>query len=129
MKISKREKIMLLALGIFALGILYYQFGYTTLVKKAEEKTKQKNEIEEKYNRAMNTINSMETQRSTVKILNAKIDDESAPFYPTISQEHIILEINKLLEDSGLEGGMTFESAEVKGVESIKKSEKDKGLM
>lgn len=129
MKISKREKLMLLVLGIFALGILYYQFGYTTLVKKVEEKTAQRNEIEEKYNKAMNTINSMESQKSKVKILNAKINDEAAPFYPTISQEHIILEIDKLIEDSGLEGGMTFETVEVTGVESLKKSENDKGLI
>lgn len=129
MKISKREKLMLLILGIFVLGILYYQFGYTTLVRKIEEKTVQKNDIEQKYNRAMNIINSMESQKGKVKILNAKINDEAAPFYPTISQEHIILEIDKLLKDSGLEGGMTFEAIEVKGVESLKKSEKDKGLI
>lgn len=128
MKISKKERIMLLVLGMFAIGILYYQFGYTTLVKKVEEKTAMKNEIEQKYNKAMDTINSMESQNSKVKMLNAKIADESLPFYPTISQEHIILELDKLIEDSGLEGGMTFEATEVKGVESLKKSEKDKGL-
>lgn len=128
MKISNREKAMLLALGIFVIGILYYQFGYTTLAKMAEEKTTIKNDIQEKYDNAMNTINSMEAQKSKVKMLHAKIDAESEPFYPTISQEHIILEIDKLIEDSGLEGGMTFEAKEVKGVESLKKSEKDKDL-
>jgi len=128
MKISNREKAMLLALGIFVIGILYYQFGYITLVKMVEEKTTIKNDIQEKYDNAMNTINSMETQKSKVKMLHAKIDAESEPFYPTISQEHIILEIDKLIEDSGLEGGMTFEAKEVKGVESLKKSEKDKDL-
>lgn len=129
MKISKKEKTMLLVLGIFAIGILYYQFGYTTLVQKVEEKTVIKNDIEEKYNKAKETINSMESQKSKVKILNAKIKDESAPFYPTISQEHLILEIDKLIKESGLEGGMTFEATEVKGVESLKRSEKDKGLV
>lgn len=128
MKISKREKTMLLFLGIFAIGILYYQFGYTALAKSVEEKTKAKNDIEQKYNKAMDTINSIENQKSKLKILNAKTKDESAPFYPTISQEHLILEIDKLVKDSGLEGGMKFEPIEVKGVESIKKSEKDKAL-
>lgn len=128
MKISKREKFMLLVLGIVGIGLLYYQFGYTNLVKIVEEKTAQKNEIEEKYNRAHKTIESMETQKSNLKILNAKIEDEAAPFYPTISQEHIILEFDKLIKESGLEGGMTFEAIEVKGVESLKKSEKDKVL-
>lgn len=128
MKISKREKIMLLVLGIIAIGILYYQFGYTNLVKIVEGKTAQKIEIEEKYNKAKKTIDSIEKQKSIEKILNAKINDEAAPFYPTVSQEHIILEFDKLIKESGLEGGMTFEAIEVKGVESLKKSEKDKGL-
>lgn len=128
MKMSKREQLMLLILGFFAIGILYYQFGYSALTKAVDEKTKAKNQIEEKYNKAMDTINSIETQKSKVKILNAKIKDEATPFYPTISQEHIILELDKLMKDSGLEGGITFETVEVKGVESIKKSEKDKDL-
>lgn len=128
MKISKREKIMLLVLGIIAIGILYYQFGYTNLVKIVEQKTAQKIEIEEKYNKAKKTIDSIEKQKSTEKILKAKINDEATPFYPTVSQEHIILEFDKLIKESGLEGGMTFEAIEVKGVESLKKSEKDKGL-
>lgn len=129
MKISKREKYMLLILAIVAIGLLYYQFGYVNLVKIVEGKTAQKNEIEEKYNRAKKTIESMESQKSYEKILRAKIKDEAAPFYPTISQEHIILEIDKLIKESGLEGGMTFKAVEVKGVESLKKSEKDKGLL
>ncbi|MFL0164262.1 pilus assembly protein PilO [Candidatus Clostridium helianthi] len=128
MKISKREKLMLLILGFFAIGILYYQFGYTALSKAVEEKTKAKNQVEEKYSKAMQTINSIELQKSKVKVLNAKITSEANPLYPTISQEHIILELDKLLKDSGLEGGMTFETVEVKGVESIKGSQKDKEL-
>lgn len=128
MKISKKEKVMLLVLGIIAIGILYYQFGYANLVKIVEQKTAQKIEIEEKYNKAEKTIKSIEKQKSTEKILKAKINDEAAPFYPTVSQEHIILEFDKLIQESGLEGGMTFEAIEVKGVESLKKSENDKGL-
>lgn len=128
MRISKREKMMLLILGILVIGIGYYQFGYLTLTQKVQEKTAKRNEIEDKYNKAMLTINSLENQKSKVKILNAKIDNESAPLYPTISQEHIILEMDKLIKESGLEGGMTFEAKDVKAVESLKKSEKDKDL-
>ncbi|OPJ60066.1 pilus assembly protein PilO [Clostridium chromiireducens] len=128
MKISKREKLMLLILGFFAVGILYYEFGYAALTKAVEEKTKAKNQVEEKYNKAMETIDSIELQRSKVKVLNAKITSQANPLYPTISQEHIILELDKLMKDSGLEGGMTFETVEVKGVESIKESQKDKEL-
>lgn len=128
MKMSKREKRMLLVLGIFGIVVLYYQCVYTALVNKVEEKTNAKNQIEQNYNKAMDTIKSLDTQKSRVKMLKAKIDDESAPFYPTISQEYIILELDKLIKDSGLEGGMTFEPEEVKKVDPIKKSDKDKDL-
>lgn len=129
MQISKKEKIMLAILGIVLVGVAYYQFGYTNLVNLAENKSKEKTEIETKYNKAIDTINNMDSQKSKVKILNAKIVDEAKPLYPTISQEHLILDIDKLIKDSGLEGGMTFEKEEVSSIEYIKKSENDSGLL
>ena len=73
---------------------------------------------------AMNTINSMEDKKSDVKILKAKIRDESIPFYPTISEENIIIELDKLLKDSGLKGGITFEPIVSDSVETSKKEQK-----
>jgi type IV pilus assembly protein PilO len=128
MQISKKEKTMLVILGLVLIGFLYYQFGYQTLVNMVENKTAQKQDIETKYNKAIDTINAMESQKSKVKILNAKITDEASPLYPTLSQEHIILELDKLIKDSGLQGGITFEKEEVKVVEELKKSANDKGL-
>lgn len=128
MKISKREKTLLCVLGFILVSALYYQFGYKTLNNMVLKKTQEKQEIKQKYDSAVSTIDSMEQQQAKVKILNAKISDEAKPFYPTISQEHIILEMDKLIKDSGLEGGMTFKEVEVKGVDVQKKSDKDKDL-
>lgn len=128
MQISKKEKILIVFFVFLLAGFLYYEYGYKTLINMIDIKTTQKQEIETKYNNAMSTINSMESQKSKVKILNAKINDEASPLYPTLSQEHIILEFDKLIKDSGLEGGMTFEEVEVKAVEQLKKSSHDKGL-
>lgn len=128
MNISKREKMMLYSLGLIVIAFLYYQFGYTTLVNMVNEKSKQKQDIQQKYESAYATIESMDTQKGKVKILGAKIGDEQSAFYPTISQDHIILEIDELMKKSGLEGGMTFKEVEVKGVDVQKKSDKDKDL-
>ena len=72
MNLSKKEKTMLLVLGIFLIGIIYYQFIFLKLVNAVDEKTVEKQEIETKYNNAKATIEAIESQKSKVKILNAK---------------------------------------------------------
>lgn len=124
MKISNKEKIMLCILGSIIVGFVYYQFVYLSQTNEIEAKVKTESEIKQKYDNAMKTINSMEDKKSDVKILNAKIRDESLPFYPTISEEHIIRELDKLLKDSGLEGGIKFAPIVSNSVESAKKEQK-----
>jgi len=127
MKISNKEKIMLYVLGIILIGFGYYNFIYSSQVTKIEEKLKQESEIKQKYTTTMETINSLEDRKSDVKVLKAKIGDESLAFYPTISEEHIIVELDKLLKDSGLKGGITFKPIVSDSVESSKKEDKSLG--
>lgn len=127
--ISKREKILLSILGIIFVGFVYYQFIYCNLVSYVDKKTTEKEEIETKYNMAKSTIDSMDNQRSRLKMLTAKVNDEALPLYPTVSQEHIILEIDELLKQSSLEGGVEFDEVKLDSVPSLKKSEKDKGIL
>lgn len=121
MKISNKEKIMLYILGIIIVGFAYYQFVYSYQIKSIQEKTKQENELEKRYTTTMNTINSIDDRKSDIKILKAKISEESLPFYPTISEEHIILELDTLLKDSGLDGGIKFDPIVSDGVEAVDK--------
>lgn len=119
MRISNREKIMIYIFGIILIGFGYYNFIYTTQMNEIEKKTNEKNEIEQKYNITMNTIKSMDDRKSDAKILRARINDKSHPFYPTISEEHIIIELDKLLKDSGLGGGINFNPIAADSVESV----------
>ncbi|AOR24625.1 pilus assembly protein PilO [Clostridium taeniosporum] len=125
MKISKREKIMLCILAIIFVGFIYYKFLYLNQIKQIEVKSKTKNELEQKYKSIVSTINSLDDKKSQIKILNAKVLDRSVSFYPTISQEHLILELDKLLKDSGLEGGFVFNNIEVAEVPVIEKSKEN----
>lgn len=124
MKISNREKIMLCVLAIIGIGFIYYNFGYLNEKAKIDLKIQERNELEEKYNRALETINSLDDKKSDVKILKSKIENQALIFYPTISEEHIILELDKLLIDSQLEGSIAFEPITSETVESM---EWDKG--
>lgn len=121
MKISNREKIMLCILGIIIVGFCYYRFLYSFQTEMIEKKTKQESEIKQKYAETMETIKSMEDRKSDVKILKAKINDESISFYPIISEEHIIIELDKLLEENGLDGGITFKPIISDSIEDSKK--------
>ncbi|MBC2455834.1 pilus assembly protein PilO [Clostridium beijerinckii] len=108
MKISNREKVMLYILGIIVVGLTYYKFVYSYEINIIQQKINKQNEIQQKYATTINIINSIESKKSDIKILKAKISDESLPFYPTISEEHIILELDNLLKSSGLDGGIKF---------------------
>lgn len=121
MKISNKEKTMLCVLGSIIVGFLYYQFIYVSQVGQLEQKVKEENEFKQKYNTVMNTIKSMEDKKSDVKILNAKINDEALPFYPTINQEKIIIELDKLLKDNSLKGSVNFLPIVSNSVENSKK--------
>lgn len=121
MKISNREKVMLFVLGIILIGFGYYNFVYSVQATAIEQKLKEESEIKEKYETSMITINSLESKENDVKLLKEKIEDESKPFYPIISEEHIILEIDKLLKDSELKGTMKFNPIVCDAVENVDK--------
>lgn len=123
MKISNKEKIMLVILGILLIGFGYYDFIYLSQESKIEEKIKQEAEVKQKYTAAIETINSLEDRKGDVKVLKAKIGDQSSPFYPVISEEHIIVELDKLLKDSGLKGGITFKPIVSDSVENSSKEQ------
>lgn len=119
MKISNREKIMLFILGIILVGFGYYNFIYSVQVSKIKEKIDQESQVKEKYETSMSTVNALEDKKNDVKLLKAEIDEKTKHFYPTISEEHIILEIDKLLKDSKLEGTFKFSPIVCDSVESV----------
>lgn len=125
MKISKKEKIMIYSFFILIIGIVYYEFVYSNQALSISEKTTYKNELEQKYKNTMETINLLEDKKSEIKVLNAKVLGKSESFYPTINQEHLILELDKLVKDSGLDGGFIFNKIEVAEVPKTEKTKDD----
>lgn len=124
MKISNRERIMIFILGIILIGFGYYNFVYSVQTTKVEEKLKEENQVKEKYETAKTTIDSLENKKNDVELLKVKIEDKSTPFYPIISEEHIILEIDQLLKDSQLKGTIKFDPIVCDSVGDDSKSNK-----
>ena len=117
MKISNREKIMLGILGVILIAIGYYNFVYKDVVLKVQGKEEEYLQIEERYNKAIETINLRESKKSDVKILKNKIDNMSVNFYPIISEEHLILELDNLLKNNNLEASIEFENIKSEDIE------------
>ena len=125
MNISKKEKKLLSIFGIILTGFIYYQFIYSDIIAvHVESKRNAKEEIENKYNKAIEMINSLDSQKSKLKILNGRVTEEASPLYPVISQEHIILEIDQLLKDSNTNGGIQFDEVKLDSVPAFPKSDK-----
>ncbi len=119
MNISKREKYLLGILITVLVCFVYYQFIYKNQVKKLNLKRNEKNQVEQRYNEVMAAIAKLDSKEEELKILKSTVLDKSQKLYPTILQEKIIIEIDKLLSDSGLKGNIAFSPIEVAPVEKM----------
>jgi len=106
---NDRDKIKLLILGIVIIVFGYYKFIFVYQLNAIEERKKQKIEIVQKYDNVIETINTLEDKKAEVKLLKGEINDKTKPFYPGISEDQIIVELDKLLKDSNLNGSITFQ--------------------
>jgi type IV pilus assembly protein PilO len=119
MKLSSKERNTLIVVVSILIAILYYQFGYLNLSAKLEEKNQKKIELETKYNKVQSDIATLDERKGKVKELSTKSIDMASGFYPQIIQPKIILELNEIMEKSGVIGDLQFEEVQVKEVEDI----------
>lgn len=126
MNISKREKYLIGILLAVLICFVYYQFIYVNQVEKLNNKRAEKNQVEQRYNEVMAAIANLDSKEESLKILKATVLDKSKRLYPTIMQEKIIIELDKLLTDSGLKGNIAFSPIEVAAVEKIMSPEVQK---
>lgn len=119
MNISKREKYLIGILLAVLICFVYYQFIYVNQVEKLNNKRAEKNQVEQRYNEVMAAIANLDSKEESLKILKATVLDKSKRLYPTIMQEKIIIELDKLLTDSGLKGNIAFSPIEVASVEKM----------
>lgn len=119
MKMSKREKYLLLILVPLLVVFLYYKFIYIKQKEILRVKKEEKAQIEEKYKQAMADIDNLEAKEEALKNLKNKVNDKSKILYPDIIQEKIILEIDKLLKENNISGNIAFSPIEVAVVENM----------
>lgn len=123
-KISKREKILLIILAALLLFTGLYEFMFTPLIDKISNLQSQVDNYETSVNNEVRDRALLNSLQENVKILNSKIISNCRDFFPDIKQYEIIVIINNMVEKSGIQCGNISFSAP--NMESINKKEDSK---
>lgn len=118
MKVSKREKFLLGVLVLVIICAGYYKLVYEKQYAKFQEVKQKELELNEKYNEMLTNINTITKNKSDIKILKDSIGSKSMLLYPEIYQDRIIIELNKLLNEAGIKGSLTFSEVTVSPIEA-----------
>ena len=123
MKISKREKTLLLILLPVLITFLYYQFIYIKQSDVVKAKRSEKEKVELRYEEVKRNIKNLEAKEEEVNTLKNNVATKARVLYPDIIQEKIILEIDKLLSENNIVANIGFSQVEVAAIESMKANE------
>lgn len=128
MKVSKREKLLLILLAFVAIGVIYYQFIYVKQNAKLEELKAQEQEVNLKYETMLTKVNTIDKNKTDIKIYRESIGSKSMLLYPELYQEKIILEVNELLKEAGIKGSLSFSEVTVAPVEKYFAGEQSENI-
>ena len=119
MKLSKQELMLLTLVGTLLVGVVYYQFIFSPQLAHNQELQNKYTELNEQVRaaeEAVTTIAAKETQRN---LLFLGVEAEMNDYYDTLTQEKIILDLNKMLSDHKLTGKIDFSPVSVMGVANL----------
>ena len=118
MSISKKDKKLLLVVGALAVGVIYYSFIYSPMSDSAAAKAKQKQTIQQQYEKNVQDINTLDSRKASMDLLLTKTTEKASKFYPEIAQDKLIDELNTLMTNAELKtSAITYTNKEVSAVE------------
>ena len=112
MKMSSREKNLLMIVLTVAVGLLYYKFVYTPQSEKLEDKRTERNAIEQEYEADKQEIAQIDARKTSLTKLKVEADEAAKKYYPEIRQEKLIKEVNTLMDKNGLKGDYSWKEAD-----------------
>ncbi|MEG1255826.1 hypothetical protein [Clostridium sp.] len=125
MKISKREKILLVVLALVIVSTGYYKLVYENQHAKLQGLRLEAETLNTEYENMQVNINTLLKNKEDIKILNSNISSKSMLLYPKLSQEKIIIEINELLNKAGIKGNLSFSEITVAPIEAYFSGEEE----
>lgn len=119
MKISQRERNLLILVGCILVGVLYYQFIYTSQKEKLEVAESNLMTVQTRHDQIMSNIATLEQRQEKIKVLTASITELTSVYYPTLIQEKIILELNEIIEETGITATFSFSPITAQSVQGL----------
>ncbi|WFD11044.1 hypothetical protein [Tepidibacter hydrothermalis] len=130
MKLSTREKIMLIVLGLILIIGGYYKFILSPQLTKLDNMKQDVIDKKAEVERVKVEITENSPVYKEFKIINAKIKSMTKPLFPSINQEKIIVILDDMLEKSKIEGqSISFSDIDVNVIDVKKEEEKDKDYL
>lgn len=126
MKISQREKFLLILVTCVLVGVLYYQFIFVKQQEKLAMLEGQLIEVQTRHDQVMSNIETLPQRQEKIKGLTASINERTSVYYPTLIQEEIILELNKMIEETGITANISFSPITVQSIQGLTAGKYDK---
>jgi type IV pilus assembly protein PilO len=129
-KLTKREKIMLIVLGLIIIIGGYYKFILTPQLTKLDNMRQKVIEEKAEVKKVKLEISENSPVYKEFKIINAKIKSMTKPLFPIINQEKIIVILDGMIKASNIEGNsINFSDIDISKVDVKKQEAKDKDYL
>lgn len=123
MKISNREKNLLILLGLIVTCLGYERTVYKYQREKVNDLVTREEKLKADYNLMLTRISSIKANETNIKIMNSNIQEKALCIYPSIEQEKMILELDRLINAGGIKANISFTDGTNKKAEDDKNPE------
>lgn len=117
MKISQREKNLLIAVSCVLVAVLYYQFIFVPKQDEIEGLEQELSDVQLRYDQVMENIATLEKRKDKIIKVSAGITEKTNVLYPTLIQEKIILALDELINESNIQATIGFSQVSAQAVE------------
>jgi len=104
MKINEKEKLLITVLAIVLIAVFYFMFLMPPVIDNIQALKEQTVKVENDIAVVQRTVEESDAEKEKYKFLNARINTFCQNFFPRLEQERIIMVLDQLLEQSGLQG-------------------------
>lgn len=117
MKMSQREKNLLIIVSCVLAAVLYFQFIFTPKQVEIAQLENELFDVQTRYDQVMQNINSLQSRKEKIKKITASISESTSVLYPTLIQEKIILALDELINETGVIATIGFSQISAQAVE------------
>lgn len=117
MKMSQREKSLLMIVSCVLVAVLYFQFIFSPKQNKVNQLENELFDVQTRYDQVMENISSLESRKDKIKKITASVSETTSVLYPTLIQEKIILALDELINETGIAATIGFSQISAQAVQ------------